>query len=246
MQLVCRENNRVENLPGSNNERGEGWLGSTDDRRKRRQRCTCKLKHNNTYTEIRPNSAWKIVFERECINHYRTCPMFASSASTTTAKIRIKTCGAFLAGAIGASINIIRGAGGSSISPVLQCARVVPQDNSAFRLVRSIYPILNGREITSRSEVKAQLEINIHQLARTFRDGRASPYDVDLDGNTLLHVRVTLPRNKQSLTSTQAASQVWTHFLGNLKDELFESMMSSLIRLEELCVPPNWINDSSL
>ena len=186
----------MENLPGSNNERREGWLGSTHDRRKRRQKCTCRLKHNNTYTEIRPNSTWKIVFERECISHHRTCPMFTTSASTTTAKIRIKTCGAFLAGAIGASISIIRGAGGSAISPVLQCARVVSDNSPAFRLIRSRcsygnYPTLNGREIWSPSELKTQLEIDIHQLARMFRDGRASPYDVDLDGNTLLHVRVT-------------------------------------------------------
>ena len=187
----------MENLPGSNNERREDWLGSTDDRRKRRQRCTCKLKHNNTYTEIRPNSTWKIVFERECINHHRTCPLFASPAKTTTAKIRIRTCGAFLAGAVEASISLIRGAGGSSISAALQCARVVPRNSPAFSLVHldyvsgSVFPTFNGRAITSPRKLKAHREFNIHQLARMFRDGRASPYDVDLDGNTLLHVRVT-------------------------------------------------------
>lgn len=179
--------------------------------------------------------------------------MFASSASTTTAKIRIKTCSAFLAGAVEASISIIRGAGGSSISPILQCARVVSRDSPAFRLVRlsldsdPSVPILNGIKIRSISELKAHLENNMHQLARMFRDGRASPYDVDLDGNTLLHVCVTLFGNKQSLTSTQAASQGWERFYDfRPKSAGFESIVSSLIRLEELCVPLNWINDSSL
>lgn len=243
----------MEHHSAPNNEPREIWLRSSDDRRKRGQTCTCKLKHNNTYKEIRPTRTWKIVFKRVCINHHRTCPMFASSASTTTAKIRIANCGAFLAGAVEASISIIRGAGGSAISPILQCARVVPRDSPAFRLVRLKYDYsnccqsLNGREIGSLSEWQCHLEINIDQLARMFRDGRASPYDVDLDGNTLLHVRVTLSGNKQSLTSTQAASHVWDKLYDfRSKGTNFESMVSSLIRLEELCVPLNWTNDSSL
>lgn len=253
MQSVCKEHDRLEHHSAPGNERREIRLQSSDSRRKRRQTCTCKLKHNNTYTEMRPNSTWKVVFERVCINHHRTCPLFASPASTTTAKIRIKNCGDLLAGAIEASVSIIRGAGGSAISPVLQCARVVSQNNPAFALVSlkynfpAFYLSLNGRKIRSIREWQSHLKINIQQLARMFCDGRASPYDVDLNGNTLLHVRVTLSRNKQSLTSTQAASQGWEIISRlELHDPALEPTVSSLIRLEELCVPPNWTNDFSL
>lgn len=137
--------------------------------------------------------------------------MSASAASTFTAKVRIKHCGALLAGAIEASLSIIRGAGGSSISRVLQCARVVPQNSPAFPLFRPFAmryksgfgcAILIRSKVTSTVETKAQLEIYMHRLARMFSDGRASPYDVDLEGNTLLHVRVAVFRKKQSLTST--------------------------------------------
>ena len=210
MQSVCEENDRLENFLRPNNERRAGRLGSTDGKKKTRQGCSCKLKHNSTYTEISPKGSyfgmtsdpkWKVIFETESTSHHPTCGLFASSASSNMARVRMKSCGAFLAGAIEASISIVRGAGGLSISPALQCARVVPRYSPAFELVdglgmylrKCMYPGTGAREskVSLCGRLEALLDIRIHELAHLFRDGKASPYDVDLQGNTLLHVRVS-------------------------------------------------------
>ena len=198
MQSVCAENDRLEKLPRLKNERREDWVGSRGNRRNRYQRCSCKPKHNSTYTEISsessyfrtiPNLKWKFIFETESMNHPPACCLFASSSSTTVAKIGVKRCGGFLSGAIEASISITRGAGGLSINPGLRCAQVVPANNPAFELV---FRLRNNFDMGNIGEVESSLETGIQSLARLFRDGKASPYDVDLEGNTLLHVRLIL------------------------------------------------------
>ena len=201
MQSVCAENDRLEQLPRLKNERREDWLESRGRRRKRYQRCSCKPKHNSTYAEISsessyfrtiPNLKWHFIFETESMKHDPACYLFASSSSTTVAKFGVKRCGAFLSRAIEASISITRGAGGLSINHGLRCAHMVPANNPAFHLLFR----LRGRFDTDRKmnigEVESSLETGIQDLARLFRDGKASPYDVDLEGNTLLHVRLIL------------------------------------------------------
>ena len=51
---------------------------------------------------------------------------------------------------------------------------------------------MQRRNNTSADEWKALLTARIDALQRLFRAGEASPYDVDLEGNTLLHVRGVL------------------------------------------------------
>ncbi len=208
MQSICVENDRIENLLGSDHALGS-QLASRHGRSERFLTCSCKLKHHGKYTEMFSKSPhfglmskpkWKGIFEMESTSHHHTCPFFASSASATMVKLRIKRCGALLAGAIEASITITRGAGGLSISPVLRCAHVVPPASSAFALVspHCVYSYHLPKSTSGRSrkinisELEASLDISIHGLARLFREGKASPYDVDLEGNTLLHVRVTI------------------------------------------------------
>ena len=208
MQSICVENDRRENLLRSDHARGS-QLASRHGRNERFLTCSCKLKRHRTYTEIFSKSPhlelmskpkWKGIFEMESTSHHRTCPLFASSASATMAKLRIKRCGALLAGAIEASITITRGAGGLSISPVLRCAHVVPPGSSAFALVgpHCVYSYRLPTSTVERSrkinisELDTSLDISIHGLVQLFREGKASPYDVNLEGNTLLHVRVTL------------------------------------------------------
>lgn len=202
MHSVCEENNRLENHPDPTNERREHWFGSRGRRRKRYQRCSCKSKYNSTYTEISsensyfkttPNLKWKFMFETESTSHHPACCLFAISSRTTVARFGIKRCGAFLSGAIEASISITRGAGGYSISPGLRCAHVVPANNPAFKLLYRLHEVYRSYALyeTNIDQVRVSLETGIQDLARLFHDGRASPYDVDLEGKTLLHVRPT-------------------------------------------------------
>ena len=201
MQSVCAENDRLEKLPRLHNERREGWLGSRGRRRKRYQRCSCKPKYNSTYTEISsensyfrtiPNIKWKFLFETESMNHHPACYLFASASSTTVAKFGLKRCGVLLSGAIEASIAITRGAGGLSINPGLRCAHVVPANNPAFQLLFRLQNRFDTGPESNIGEVESSMETSIQDIARLFREGKASPYDVDLQGNTLLHVRLIL------------------------------------------------------
>lgn len=102
----------------------------------------------------------------------------------------MKRCGAFLAGALEASISITRGAGGLSISPNLRCARLVSRDSPAFKLVDDLSQKFYVLTPEDMGGLEALVDISIHGLALLFRDGKASPYDVDPEGGTLLHVRV--------------------------------------------------------
>ena len=201
MQSVCAENDRLEKLPRLNNERREDWLGSRGRRRKGYPKCSCKPKHNSTYTEISseisyfrkiPKLKWKIIFETESMNHHPACYLFASSSSMTVARFGVKRCGAFLSGAIEASISITRGAGVLSINPGLRCAHVVPANSPAFQLLFRLRNSFDTGPKRNIGEVESSMETGIQNLARLFRDGKASPYDVDLEGNTLLHVRLIL------------------------------------------------------
>ena len=201
MRSVCKENDSLWNLPRLTNERGQNSLMSRDRRRKRNQKCSCKPKHNLAYTKTSPESSyfattstpkWKFMFKTESMSHHPGCHLFVRSCSITVTKVCMKRCGAFLSGAIEASISITRGAGGFSISPDLRCARAVPANNPAFKLLEHLRHVLFTSPAMNIGEVKLSLETGIQDLARLFRDGKASPYDVDLSGNTLLHVCLTL------------------------------------------------------
>ena len=198
MHSVCKENDRLRNLPGQKNERREGRLISRDRRKKKYQRCSCKPKHNIIYTGspsessylgTTSNPKWKFILETESMSHHHTCHLFASSSRTTVAKFRMKRCGSFLSGAIEASMSIARGAGAFSLSPGLRCAHVVPANNPAFELLHRFQNSIPEMNI---SELESSLETGIQDLERFFCDRKASPYDVDLQGNTLLHVRLIL------------------------------------------------------
>ena len=129
------------------------------------------------------------------MSHHHLCPLFQKSANTAKARFRLTSCGKNLARAIEASISIKRGAGGSSINPVLQCAYVV-HNKAAFQLIDlRFFDDLDGVPVIYTPSYKLRdlemwLDTRIRELERLFQAGKASPYDVDLEGNTLLHVRV--------------------------------------------------------
>ena len=197
MRSVCEENLRLEKDSEPNGVSGDNRLRLEHSQKARRQGCSCRVKLDNTNLkssrkrfrlELRPNYNWKIMFETESFSHRHGCPLFANSVRTTAAKLYLGSCGALLAGAIEASISITRGAGGSAISSGLRCTRVVSNHSAAFRLVR----FLPTHLIKKKSDLDALLGLKIQRLEHLFRSGKASPWDIDRYGNTLLHVRIVL------------------------------------------------------
>ena len=138
---------------------------------------------------------WKTYYGTESLAHKRDCPLFPSSRLTLV-RLGIARCAPLLIGAIEASISITRGAGGYSISQNISCARVVPWFAPAFNLVEPIWggsstwsAILNRRRsIRHRAHFKRDLNYDLQKIKTLFEQGKASPYDVNGDGNTLLHV----------------------------------------------------------
>lgn len=162
-------------------------------RRKRRKRCNCNARHANSEafsTSLYGQAFGHLGLLRSRITstgwHHRTCPMYRSSLAVATARFSAGVCGALLNRTIEASISIIYGAGGSSISPSLHCSRLVSRDCKAFELVRlSRY---KGHGLISFESWKEFLDGTTREIESLFQAGQATPHDVDLEGNTLLHV----------------------------------------------------------
>ena len=91
----------------------------------------------------------------------------------------------FLSRAIDYTFAITSGAGGFAISPQLTVLRMVDNGGSAMRKVEHLVHSV----ITAKGEESAQrLEDGIGRLRSLFCAGKASPFDVDPYGRTLLHV----------------------------------------------------------
>ena len=85
------------------------------------------------------------------------------------------------------TFSITSGAGGFAISPQLTVIRVVDGDRStAFLQVRAAEEAL--QDMSQEERVVHRLRDVIESLRGLFSAGDASPFDVDQDGRTLLHV----------------------------------------------------------
>ena len=202
MKSICEEHHYLTNLSG---------LGRPTERvRQRReykgknipQTCNCESKSDGKDSNIFSkglyfgralNPQWKFKFKADSFtHHHHTCPLSATSAKTAVARFLIRGCGRLLAGAVEASISMTIGAGGLSISHHLRCAHVISRDSPAFQLVDLTNQVKNLSITSSKVDLDALLNRRIQELEFLFRAGKASPYDVDLQGNTLLHVRIIL------------------------------------------------------
>ena len=90
-----------------------------------------------------------------------------------------------LSRAIDYTFAITSGAGGFAISPQLTVLRMVDNGGSAVsQLIDLVYSVLVKRD----EDFAQRLEDGIDRLRSLFCAGEASPFDVDPDGRTLLHV----------------------------------------------------------
>ena len=80
-----------------------------------------------------------------------------------------------------ASFACTMGAGGASLTPSLSFRNVVAHDSPAFAIMSNFK---SGNLDCRRVDKEFQ------DLRQLFQERRASPYDVNVDGNTLLHVSI--------------------------------------------------------
>ena len=83
------------------------------------------------------------------------------------------------------SIDLRWGAGGYSISPSLSCDRVVSSRSPIFQLIQEYsYDVYFSKGSSSTR----RMDDLIHDIGQLYQDGKASAYDVDEEGNNIVHV----------------------------------------------------------
>lgn len=70
-----------------------------------------------------------------------------------------------------------------SLSPTVRLRCLVASDSPAFELIGRRFPYR-----MTANNIEAVVSQRVQSLRQMFQDRTASPYDVDIDGNTLLHV----------------------------------------------------------
>ena len=107
-----------------------------------------------------------------------------------------------MAGVLQASFLCTKGAGGMSLSPSLSFRGVVASDSPAFSLINNLRQCVEFSADEWVSHVEGQLQ----ELRRIFDEGRASPYDIDIHGNTLIHVSCPITRFGSLTPTTRSRS----------------------------------------
>lgn len=83
-----------------------------------------------------------------------------------------------------------RGAGGFSIGPALMFNYVVSSKTGPFLLFSTpLHDNADYRDVTP-ADIRRALEVRKRKLVQLFHQGKASPSDVDENGNSVMHVSV--------------------------------------------------------
>lgn len=150
------------------------------------KRCTCRprlsrKRSSRTHGQWFPRETWNVSFYTTNSTHRTGCPSLLKSSNAIG--FRFSYCGYLLARTLQASISFTRGAGGFSISPTVSFSALVPSDSPVFRLLE-----FGFSSRTSVQDMSRSFDVRIGQILHLFESRKASPYDVDQDGNTMLHV----------------------------------------------------------
>ncbi len=153
------------------------------------KRCTCRARITNnkfrsTYeynkrNRLRPFALFSL---SSAFTHNWNCPMFVLSESSRSVGFRFVYTGPWFGSAMEMTVSFIKRAGVYSISPSLSVRAVVPSDSPAFAA---------ADEMVHRYRQTDFVESFVSKIQSIFQSRAASPYDVDEDGNTLLHVSLS-------------------------------------------------------
>lgn len=153
------------------------------------KRCTCRIriahkKLGDTYDKWnRLQSRSFTLFSLSSVfTHQRRCPMYVFSESSRSAGFRFVYRGSRFGMAMEMTVSFITRAGVYSISPSMSVSAVVPSNSPAFAAVDKL------RTLFPRPDMLESRELLLFKIQSIFQSRAASPYDVDENGNTLLHV----------------------------------------------------------
>jgi hypothetical protein len=115
--------------------------------------------------------------------HLKHCPFYVLDEETRSFGLKVTMFSRLLSGIIQLSFEATTGSGGFSLGRPLYFRAVVPYDSPAFALIEELEP---PDPKLSLGDVLALAS----ELRKLYRNGDASPYDVNPCGETLLHVSI--------------------------------------------------------
>ena len=156
------------------------------------QPCTCRalfkykpLFRSRSYNMDGKNltaAQWNAGFFTNTLVHRPGCPEVQEEKQIG---LKISFGGCLIQGAIQAAMSMTRGAGGFSISPILAFSPVVPSGTGPFRVFRMVDEL----EEIHASDLRTAFRSWTQELLQLYQAGKASPRDVDEEGNNIMHVR---------------------------------------------------------
>jgi hypothetical protein len=153
-----------------------------------RPSCNCRpmTKHSVRY------GRWISFLSEETFQHRLHCPYFAHADHTRSVAAQFTICNQIVGFCIKAGWQRSKVGAWNSIAPFMRYRAVVPSDTGAFKILaeaeRKIWVLSLGR---SHEQLSSLIRTTSRALQESFHTG-ASPYDVNVDGQSLLAVRYTL------------------------------------------------------
>jgi len=120
--------------------------------------------------------------------HRRNCALYAPLKRV---EVGATYYGKLLSGMISFSIAISHGAGSFSLVPNITYRATVPYNSPAFALLRRIANLVFKKRIEA-SEVPELIINTMKQLQQLYQDRKFNPTDVEEDGATLFHARISI------------------------------------------------------
>lgn len=173
----------------SSMKKSQPFVNSSSCQFLKRPTCTCRpatysVEFHGYDRQRSRGRRWSAMLNRSATTHRKDCAFFNYSNRDISLDLRLAYCGRVIAQAVITSIQIRRGAGGFSISPSLSCIRVVSSDSPVFRLLQNFCGTFSLLNFIS----PVDFDDPVRELVKLFQDGQASPCDVNLSGQSLLHV----------------------------------------------------------
>lgn len=173
-------------------------------------RCQCRRQERRRTNEIKCGPLRMFIETTASTNHHITCPYYLNTVHSTRIGVGTRFISTLLSRVVEGTISGTFGDGGISITPSLSLRFVYHPDSPAFQLLDQLPTY--GQNKTAMKMSPEDLRAEMHSLLQT---RRASPYDVDQDGRTLLHVSFpTTQERLVRLTRSRPAFNHATHTIG--------------------------------